>query len=751
MSGKTLPRWLLSLGLLAALFALTVAAGLALTPPDVRAQSSAAEFDARAARERLARILGDEAPHPIDSDAQDAVRAALLREITSLRFTPKVRETFVCRPQPRGPLVDCALARNVQFSIGPAEGPAILAAAHYDSVPAGPGASDDGIGVSVWLEIARMLAREPLRRRVIFLFTDGEEPGLLGAYDFAENDPSNGSVEALVNLEARGSRGPAIFFETSQPNADAVAAFGGVPRPLANSVMADVYRLLPNFTDVTVLTRPGLDVVNIALLDGLEDYHTPQDTIASLDLRSVQHMGDTGLAAIRRLAGSTDAGSSTAMAYTDIASRLFVFAPMWIALAALGVSGIVAFVAFWRAGAEGRWRTLAAPPLAVLGAGALAMAADFLLSLMRPGEDYAFAHPEPTRAWCILLAMLGVVLAPMVLRGFRSPAQAGAAGMVWFVLIGGLASIVASGISILFAIPALAYALAWLASLVWKPAEGIGRWLAAVLVLIVWAPVLYLVELSLGFDMPAVLVVLVALMLLPWFGVLAQSQGETRWRSVASVVAAAALAAVVIAALAPSRSEARPRPLNLSYFLNVAEGEARVLAGSAERALPAEFRESFTPELVLPGDIVETWTAPADVEQVPTPVLEGMALVATGGERVLTATLAMNGAYRAIVRIPLEQQPLRVRVNGVETAFDDTGGERLDFMSVACQGRACDGAVIEIVLGAEGTDADWFIIGQTPGLRVGAAEAIRARRPRDTTPIQNGDTAISLSRFRPNG
>jgi hypothetical protein len=111
----------------------------------------------------------------------------------------------------------------------------------------------------------------------------------------------------------------------------------------------------------------------------------------------------------------------------------------------------------------------------------------------------------------------------------------------------------------------------------------------------------------------------------------------------------------------------------------------------------------------------------------------------------------MNGAYRATIRIPLSASPLRVRVNGLETDFADVG-EPLDFMNVACQGRACEGAEVELVLGGDGaTDSDWFIIGQTPGLRVAAAEAMRARRPANTVPIQFGDTAISLTRFRPGG
>ncbi len=739
-------RWLGALALLTALFLSILFAGVVLTPDPVRLQNALDQFDARASRERLVRILGDDTPHPVDSAAQDVVRENLLREIAALGFAPEVRDTFACRPQPRGPLVDCARVRNIVFSVGPSTGPAVLAAAHYDSVAAAPGASDDGIGLSVWLEIARLLSREALTRRVIFLFSDGEEPALLGAYAFANDDPLMASVESLVNLEARGSRGPAIFFETNRPNADAVAAFAAAPRPVANSVSADVYALLSNSSDVTALTRPGLDVLNIALLDGLEDYHTPQDSIASQDLRSVQHMGDVALAVVRRLTLEGDPDAATPMVYTDIASRMFVAAPAWAGQAALVLSALIAGFVFWRSGSEGRWSALAAPPLVVLAAGAMSFGVGFGLSALRPGVDYGFAYPDAARAWCVLLSLFAAVLALTALRGGRSARQTGAAAMLWFAVIGGVFSIFLGGISVLFAIPALVFALGAMAGFIWAPGERVGAWLAAFAVLAVWAPLLYLIELALGFDMTFAFSILAALLVLPWLGPIAQMRGEGAWRGLACVVGLGVAVSVALSAVVPSMSDARPRSLNITYFINVTDSQARILAGSAERALPDTLAGAFAPELILPGDRVATWAATAQVVDVAPPELRDIAVRQENGERVVRARLAMNGAYRAILRMPVSAEPLRVRVNGATASFAETGGESGDFMNLACQGRACDGASIEIVLGADAT-AEWFLIGQFPGRTTPAADAFRARRGPTATPIQSGDGVTTLSRF----
>lgn len=741
-------RWLGALALLIVIFASIMFAGQALTPDKVRLHNEPGQFNANAARERLVRILGDETPHPVDSDAEDVVRENLLREIAAFGFTPEVRDTFACRPQPRGPLVDCARVRNIVFSVGPEAGPAILAAAHYDSVAAGPGASDDGIGVSVWLEIAGMLSREQLTRRVIFLFSDGEEPGLLGAYAFGNSDPLMSSVESLVNLEARGSRGPAIFFESNQPNADAVAAFSGAPRPIANSVMADVYALLSNSSDVTALTRRSLDVLNIAVLDGLEDYHTPQDNIASQDPRSVQHMGDMALSVIRRLASEGDADVTTPMVYTDIASRAFVAAPSWVGQVVLAICALIVGFTFWRVDTAGRWSALAAPLVAIVVAGVVAFGVGFGMSLLRPGADYGFAHPEPARAWCVLSALFGAVLSLLLLRGGRSPMQTMAAAVLWFGVLGGVLSFFLGGISILFAIPAAFFAFGAVAALAWKPAGTIGAWLAALAALVIWAPLLFLIELALGFEMPFALAIIAATMILPWLGLIAHARGEGRWRELVAVTALGLVVSVVLSALAPSMSEARPRSLNITYFLNTADNEARVLAGSAERELPQTLAGAFQPELILPGDRFNTWAAPAPVEQIAPPMLQDMVVSEEDDERIVRARLAMNGAYRAILRLPMSAEPLRARVNGVLTDFADTGGERGDFMNLACQGRACDGAMIEIAIGAD-TPGEWYLIGQFPGRTTPASAALRARRGPTATSIQGGDGTTTLSRFVP--
>ncbi|MFT3728899.1 MAG: M28 family peptidase [Terricaulis sp.] len=747
--------------LLAVLFAAFMCAGVVIEPPPLRASNTAAQFDARAAQARLSRILGPQVAHPIDSATQDGVRARLLQEITALGFKPEVHEAFACRPQPRGPLIDCGHVRNIVFSIGDQSGPAILATSHYDSVPAGPGASDDGIGYSVWLQVAKQLAHQPLKRRIIFLISDGEEQALLGAYHFGQHDPLMQSVTTLVDLEARGTRGPAVFFESNEGNADAVNGYAAAPRPLANSVMADIYHFLPNSTDVSALTRPGLDVINIAVLDGVENYHTPHDTITAQDIRSVQHMGDQALAIMQHLAAAPDQNAKGDLVYTDIASRLFISLPSWLSLALLVAGLIAAIAAWWRASGDGRFGALAAPLAGLVMAAGFAFLAGLAFSLLEPGVDFWWAYRAATRAWCIAFGLLGIVAAAAIFGRKASAAQLGAAGFAIFALLGAAISLLAPGISILFALPIAPYAIGVALSFAWRPAQAIGALAAAFVALIIWAPMLHLTELALGFDLPFVSALLFAVAVLPWLGLLTQLKHDASWRFSWQGASAAALVAVIATALLPASTAAMPHYVNLLHFTNNATGAQRVLAGAQSRALPPALAHAypFAPELIFPGDTRPYWSAPAPADAQPNsgPTLRQLAIethaafaAAGGGQmHILHARIDMNGAYRLVLRIPKAAKPRFLSMAGATTDFADVGEgtEPTDFVNVGCDGRSCDGMELAITLDGDPHAGDWYIVGYYPANIDPVVAAALPHRTNTATPIQFGDGGLTLSKL----
>jgi Zn-dependent M28 family amino/carboxypeptidase len=179
-----------------------------------------------------------------------------------------------------------------------------LLVAHYDSVPTGSGASDDGAGVAAMLETARALKAGPLPKNdVILLFTDGEERGLLGAQAFADGHSWASDVAVVLNLETRGNTGAARLFEVGDQNGWIIGEFAkAVPYPVANSGSTAGYQLSGSDTDLTVFLDTGLPGLNVAYLEGLAHYHTRLDTVEALDAQSLQHLGSYALALTRQFA-----------------------------------------------------------------------------------------------------------------------------------------------------------------------------------------------------------------------------------------------------------------------------------------------------------------------------------------------------------------------------------------------------------------------------------------------------------------
>jgi hypothetical protein len=84
--------------------------------------------------------------------------------------------------------------------------PEILALiAHLDTArTSGEGAMDNGSGVGVLLELARVLSSVSMNRSLLLVFSDGEEWGMLGARDLAANYPERNQIAAVVSLDHVG-------------------------------------------------------------------------------------------------------------------------------------------------------------------------------------------------------------------------------------------------------------------------------------------------------------------------------------------------------------------------------------------------------------------------------------------------------------------------------------------------------------------------------------------------------------------
>ncbi|MDZ4760543.1 MAG: M28 family peptidase [Alphaproteobacteria bacterium] len=738
------------------------AAPLGLDP--VRATPRHGEFDTARAIERLSRILGDGAPHPVDSDALDLMRERLLREIQALGYEARLDDATACRALNSGAAMRCARVRNIAFDAGPGPSmvagrpkpPTLVLTAHYDSVDASPGAADDGIGIAVWLEVAHLLKQTPPSRPVLFLFTDGEETALLGAQLFSDQPRHGELIGTFINLEARGVRGPAMMFETSHPNSGVVTDWSkGAVRPLANSLMSAVYGLMPNATDLTVYLRQGWRGVNIAISDGLAFYHTERDSLAMLDPRSVQHMGDQALGAARAFIASDRAasdGDEGEIVYADIGSRLFVTLPATIALLLLGLAfGVSALLVMRPARASDwrrpDWRAFALPPALIAGSAALAFAAQSLIALLRPEPAFWTAHSLALNSLIFLLTLLASALCLAFLAPASRREALFASGWFWFLVIGMGLSLAVPGMAIIFLMPGVVFVLAAAIARLDPRAATAAHAVAGAFLLLIFLPLIHLVDVMMGLVLAALFGVLEAIALAPLLAVIGPLQASRR--TVLAAIGAACLAAFATAILVPAYSRDQPLALNLLAHFDMDARAATLTASAPPGALPKSLRDQFdVSSTVLPGVTARLASRELIFAERPSASFVVETDTVTNKNRTLTLRLDAPGARQVRLRIPAGARPLSVQHQDALSPTDIDAPPDGDYV-FDCVGRACSGARIAVTLAPPSVaPGPWTVQGYYAGLPQEAA-AVAALRPETSLRIGMGDVTVTTRRLIP--
>lgn len=248
-------------------------------------------------------------PHSIfDDDAKKEVRDYLISELKELGLEPKIYGYDDIYEKRSNSNVDI---ENIYAEIKGKSDSYIMLATHYDSSHAKKeryaeqdgslGAADAGYALSTILETLRVIKESDvqLENGIKILLTDGEEYGLLGAKEAVKESEVLEGVNYVVNIEARGTKGPAIMFETSPNNTPVIDLYEYSEKPFSYSITPEIYRLLPNATDFTVFLENNLTGINISVLDGLENYHTPSDNPENLSDKSMQHYGDQVLPIVK--------------------------------------------------------------------------------------------------------------------------------------------------------------------------------------------------------------------------------------------------------------------------------------------------------------------------------------------------------------------------------------------------------------------------------------------------------------------
>jgi hypothetical protein len=685
-------RWI---GVVVALVlgALAAVSLLALEPPDpLSASAPASEFSAERAFSHVEQIA--ERPHPVGSPANAEVRDYLVGQLEDLGLRPTVQQATSARTMEG--TASIARVHNIHARI-PGSSPTghVVLVAHYDSVPRGPGAADDGAGVAAILEIARAITSDSQPRNDIdIVFTDAEEPWLLGAQAFVRDDRLDPRRNVVLNLEARGTSGPALMFQSSSENASVIPALASVQRPITSSGWEACYQVLPGDTDLSVFRNAGFAGMNFAFFDGSARYHTPEDSPTNFDHASLQHMGSTVLATARKFAGQ-DLGAPRggSLTYFTVLGEL-VHYPQSLAVS-LAVLAAVVFVATLlyarRRGVRIRGVGLAAASfLALLVVTmALGMGTWQVLRLLNPG--YGSFHTGDTYQpeWyatglLALTAALNVAWYLMMRR--RAPEEIILATWAWFLVLAILTAAFVPGAAYLFTWTPLVGCLFLVAAIRWGGEEPTWRYLAlsagAVPAIALLVPLVDLL-LSLGLAFvsgPMFMAVLVLVTALPVLDLLALRRA---WL-VPVATAVVGLALVTAGLRIDTFDDEHPRQIRLVYALDADQEQAWWLSADSD---PAPWTDRYvdtermederfpdSPSLSLASSY---YSGPASVARIEPPDVTVRRSERNGETREVRLRITPAGASRlALYADTRSHTVLAAKVDGINV--EEAPGQRED-------------------------------------------------------------------------
>ena len=386
-------------------------------------------FSEQNARTHVQMLAGTIGSRPPGSEAHARARAYVIDQLRFFGYEVRLQEADARRAE----LGRTARVANIIAVLPGARREAIGLLSHYDSRADTPGAADNAFGVAVALEAARVIASTADRQWATYvLVTDAEEEGLMGAAALMTDAAVRDHLAAYINVEASGSAGPSMLFETGPGNPWLVTPWARrAPHPRGGSFAVEIYNRLPNDTDFSILKRHDIPGLNFAAVGDSYAYHTARDTPDRLSPRVLRETGENVVSILTALQ-ATDVlartpGEATYFDVGGTAAVSYSTAGFWLTTALGLVLGTLAWVRVTRflvvAEGPGAWILGLVWMATAFAATAGAMvAAVWLLRAAR--EVYHPWYARPDRLFLMIVSIGGAVAWAMARAGRWIPNRA---------------------------------------------------------------------------------------------------------------------------------------------------------------------------------------------------------------------------------------------------------------------------------------------------------------------------------------
>ena len=516
---------------IAALLGLVAGLSVLILPSPAPTTAAPTTFSAERAMDSINR-LADEPHSVLRREAHDRARDDVISMFSDLGYTAEVHsDPMFDFSDPEDKTIFDDLSAEQQTTLKDAPTDTIVVdvpgksertmalMAHYDSatveadengqqkITTGTslGAADDGYGVAAIVETLRALkaeGRQP-ENSLKIVITDAEEISLVGARNEMRHHRADyENVDLVLNLEARGTSGPALMFETS-PNNSAVAGYflSHVEQPATGSLLPSLYARMPNTTDMAALIPEGFTVLNIAAIGEADHYHHATDAPRYVDHSTLQHYGDQVLGLTRAWAFDGQAPTLTAdgnLHFFQLWRGLTVRYPAAVGTG-LGCLAVIAAIGTVAVRARSlRWKRVLGTVWGLTWRAASASAAAGLAQLGAMAMKWAPESglgPNPLLVWMFAGgALIGAGLtARFVVRRWKEGLGQETLTAVLLLLAAACVPlmVLVPGAAYVLVLPTLALALTALAPQRMRPVVGA---LAAFIMVVIFAPTVLLIH-----------------------------------------------------------------------------------------------------------------------------------------------------------------------------------------------------------------------------------------------------------------
>ncbi|XP_017150675.1 endoplasmic reticulum metallopeptidase 1 isoform X1 [Drosophila miranda] len=239
----------------------------------------------------------------------------------------------------------------------------LLVNSHFDSKPTSPSAGDAGQMVVTILEVLRVMSstKQTFEHPIVFLLNGAEENPLQASHGFITQHKWASKCTVLINLDAAGSGGREILFQTG-PNHPWLVNYykKNAKHPFATTMAEEIFQtgILPSDTDFTIFTKysklVGLDIAQC--INGYT-YHTKYDRFDVIPRTSIQNTGENVLSLVRGLSNATELHDPEAYAsghavFFDVLGLYFISysqsTGVILNYAVAGATIVLIFVSVWR-------------------------------------------------------------------------------------------------------------------------------------------------------------------------------------------------------------------------------------------------------------------------------------------------------------------------------------------------------------------------------------------------------------------